>query len=96
MSNVLNQQTPAFPTVPVADQFGTVHFYPGMTKQEYLAALLFADSFKLIRENFIRGDYESNEDMTADVIHAKHQAFQIADIFFHNKSESKVISMNNE
>jgi hypothetical protein len=87
-----NQQAPAFPVHPVQDQFGQVHVFPGMTKQEYLAALIFADSFKIIREQFLSGEYKSNEDLIADVKAAKRQALDMADIFF-TTNESKLTSL---
>jgi len=87
-----NQQAPAFPVHPVQDQFGQVHFFPGMTKQEYLAALIFSDSFKIIREQFLSGEYESNEDLIADVKAAKRQALDMADVFF-TPNESKLTSL---
>ncbi len=89
---ITNQQAPAFPVHPVQDQFGQVHVFPGMTKQEYLAALIFADYFKLIRDQFIAGEYESNEDLMSDVKAAKRQALDMADIFF-TTNESKLTSL---
>jgi hypothetical protein len=87
-----NQQAPAFPVYPVQDQFGQVHVFPGMTKQEYLAALIFADSFKIIRQQFLNSEYESNEDVIADVKAAKRQALDMAEIFF-TTNESKLTSL---
>jgi len=87
-----NQQAPAFPVHPVQDQFGQVHVFPGMTKQEYLAALLFVDYFKAIRKEFIEGYYDSNEDVVADVKSAKKMCLEMAEIFF-TTNESKLTSL---
>jgi hypothetical protein len=93
MSNVLNQQTPAFPTVPVADQFGTVHFFPGMSKQEYLACQLFVKMYERITDDFEKGIYEDRTELMLDVKAAKVTCLEVAEFFYQTETENKPTSL---
>ena len=84
-----NAQTPAFPVHPVADQFGTVHLFPGQTKQEYLAAQIFLQLFERLRDEIEL--VESPKEMKGLLENVKQTSFLIADFFYMDENKNNPI-----
>jgi hypothetical protein len=85
-----NAQTPAFPVHPVADQFGTVHLFPGQTKQEYLAAQIFLQLHLEIYRDFREGNIEGSQlpKLTQDAI---FMSYEYADMFYKEREQKQTI-----
>jgi hypothetical protein len=84
-----NAQTPAFPVMPVADQFGTIHVFPGQTKQEYLAAQIFLQLFEKLRDDIELA--ENQKEMKGLLGIAKQTSFLIADFFYMDENKNNPI-----
>lgn len=84
-----NAQTPAFPVMPIADQFGTVHVYPGQTKQEYLAAQVFLQLFQKLHDQI--DIFEGPEEMKGLLSSIKQTSFLVADFFYMDESKNNSI-----
>lgn len=83
-----NAQTPAFPVMPVADQFGTVHVYPGQTKQEYLAAQIFIQLFMKLHDNL--DEVNNKEEMQEMMKNIKETSLLTADFFYQIEAKNKI------
>lgn len=84
-----NAQTPAFPVMPIADQFGTVHVYPGQTKQEYLAAQIFLQLFKKMHDEL--DNINTREDMKSYLTTIKETSNLVAEFFYMDENKSNPI-----
>lgn len=84
-----NAQTPAFPVHPVADQFGTVHLFPGQTKQEYLAAQIFLQLFEKLHDQI--DIFEGPEEMKGLLKSIKQTSFLVADFFYTDENKNNSI-----
>lgn len=91
MNNQENARQPAFPVMPVADQFGTVHVFAGQTKQEYLAAQIFVYLFKVAHEEYSEGTM-SEPKLRELLIGIKKTAFSTAEFFYTTEAVPKIVS----
>lgn len=90
MNNQENARQPAFPVMPVADQFGTVHVFPGQTKQEYLAAQIFLQLFEKMHDQL--DNINTREDMKSYLTSIKETSNLVADFFYTTGSVPKIVS----
>ncbi len=87
MNQVNNAQTPAFPVMPVADKFGTVHVYPGQTKQEYLASQIFLQLFMKLHDNL--DEISNKEEMKEMMKNIKETSLMTAEFFYQTEAKKQ-------